>query len=264
MSESVVLCEGYHDRAFWAGWLRSLRCTDLAQQSQSRSDARIRVGDPWDVPVTAGQYGYHSRSEKFIRLVPCGGDRRKILREATERLNEEHQRFREGAAQPRLMRLVLAIDSDLYADGGIGKTGFRHQDLLAWLKNLGFAYEEREPGVLVLFDGRTSLSLVRWEAGDAPRPGLPNQQTLERLVSAAVTAAYPQRAPAVQQWVDSRPDGPPPGPKEFAWSYMAGWYAEFGCQAFYEEVWRDERIAEELTARLTACGAWRVAEALAE
>lgn len=30
MSERVVLCEGYHDRAFWAGLLLRLNCGDLA------------------------------------------------------------------------------------------------------------------------------------------------------------------------------------------------------------------------------------------
>ena len=26
MSESVILCEGFHDRAFWDGWLTFLHC----------------------------------------------------------------------------------------------------------------------------------------------------------------------------------------------------------------------------------------------
>lgn len=26
MSESVILCEGFHDRAFWDGWLTHLGC----------------------------------------------------------------------------------------------------------------------------------------------------------------------------------------------------------------------------------------------
>ena len=29
MTESWILCEGYHDRGFWAGWLTYLGCSDV-------------------------------------------------------------------------------------------------------------------------------------------------------------------------------------------------------------------------------------------
>src|SRR5436309_2878174 len=109
MSHSVILCEGYHDRAFWAGWLKYLHCID---------------------------------------------------------------------------------------------------------------------------SGATKVALVRWEASDPDGPGLPQQQTLERLVCAALIAAYPTRAKSVQDWLDSRPQPPGTHPKEHAWSHMAGWYADQGCEAF--------------------------------
>ena len=32
MSESVIFCEGYQDRAFWAGWLESLGCDNLGRR----------------------------------------------------------------------------------------------------------------------------------------------------------------------------------------------------------------------------------------
>jgi len=68
----------------------------------------------------------------------------------------------------------------------------------------------------------------------------------------------------VKRWLDSRPDGPVAGPKEFGWSYMAGWYAEFGCEGFYRNLWLDGRVVTELKSRLAECRAWRVAEALAD
>ena len=98
--------------------------------------------------------------------------------------------------------------------------------------------------------------------GDPPSAGLPAQQSLERLVCAALVAAYPPRGPAVTNLLDSRPAAPVAGPKEFAWSHMAGWYAEYGSDAFFRKLWLDAPAVTELQTRLTACGAWRVAEAL--
>ena len=121
-----------------------------------------------------------------------------------------------------------------------------------------------EHGEFLLDDGATLVSVIRWEAPDGILEGVPSQQTLERVVCAALVAAYPARGPAVHKWLKSRPDSPPESPKESAWSYMAGWYAEFGCEAFYRRVWADDRVAAELKSRLVECGAWRIAEALAE
>jgi hypothetical protein len=36
MSESAVLCEGYYDRAFWAGLLVHLGCVDPGQGPHGR------------------------------------------------------------------------------------------------------------------------------------------------------------------------------------------------------------------------------------
>ncbi|MDT7815668.1 MAG: hypothetical protein QOJ42_5584 [Acidobacteriaceae bacterium] len=40
MSESVILCEGYHDRAFWDGWLRYLGCSDPGVPPPGRNRGR--------------------------------------------------------------------------------------------------------------------------------------------------------------------------------------------------------------------------------
>ena len=44
MSESLVLCEGYHDRAFWAGWLGRLGCSDVGFRPGTAGYPRA---DPW-------------------------------------------------------------------------------------------------------------------------------------------------------------------------------------------------------------------------
>jgi acetyl-CoA carboxylase alpha subunit len=51
--------------------------------------------------------------------------------------------------------------------------------------------------------------------------------------------------------------------KEFAWSHMAGWYAELGPEAFYSHLWKNADVAAELTKRLKETSAWRIAETLA-
>jgi len=260
MNESVILCEGFHDRAFWAEWLLILRCTDPGDRE---GRPRAPVLDPWGERVVGGQFGFESRTRKFIRIVPCDGDSRKVQQAARDRLESERQRWTQGA-EPRLTRLVLNVDPDASADGETARTGFRVQDLERLVRGKDPSVATDSGDDFALFDGGTLVSLIRWEAADPPAPGLPDQQALERVVCAAVLAAYPQRGPSVQDWLDSRPDPPPPDPKEHAWSYVAGWYAEHGCEDFFRHVWRDETIRTQLESRLRQSGAWRVAEALAE
>jgi len=45
---------------------------------------------------------------------------------------------------------------------------------------------------------------------------------------------------------------------------MAGWYAHFGREAFYSNMWKDPNLVTELETRLRASGAWQIAEALAQ
>ena len=87
--------------------------------------------------------------------------------------------------------------------------------------------------------------------------------SLERLVCAALNAAYPPRANSVQNWLDSRPHPPNPDPKEHAWSYMAGWYADQSCEAFYSSLWIDPQIVTQLESRLRSSGAWQIVESIA-
>ncbi len=105
MSESIVYCEGYHDRAFWMGWLNHLGCVDPGSPPPGRT-GRIPILDPWKTEVKGGQYAYHSRSGKFIRVVPCHG-KTNILPLVRNRLNQR-------TTKP-ISRLVINIDSDVAA-----------------------------------------------------------------------------------------------------------------------------------------------------
>jgi hypothetical protein len=264
-TESVVLCEGYYDRAFWAGWLKHVGCVDPSEPVEGGN--RRPVIDPWGFRVAGGHFGFHSTTKRFVRIVPCQG-KTKLLPEMRARLKDEAEQVRADPSLSRLARLVVATEPDTLAESASPETGLRPQDLLAVVREFEPQAQEDDQHDIVLFAGATRVSLVRWEVAPANQLGVPARQTLERLVCAALVAAFPQRGQVVQDWLESRPDDPPTGPKEFAWSHMAGWYAEHGCQEFYSYLWKaetgDGRVREELEKRLRACGAWQIAEALAQ
>jgi hypothetical protein len=253
MSESVIYCEGFHDRAFWKGWLTHLGCKDPGVPPAG-SSIRQAVVDPWKDSVKGGQFAYHSPGGRFIRVIPCQG-KSNILPAAKTRLLQRSTKA--------VTRLVINVDSDQTASGKSLATGLRQGDVLNLVRTLDSKAVVNSDGEIEMDGGATKVSLVRWEVNDAPAPGLPDQQTLERLVSAAMAAAYPARAQSVQKWLDGRPIPPGVDPKEHAWSCMAGWYAEDGCDAFYSNLWSDGAVVAELEARLRSSGAWKIAEMLA-
>ncbi len=252
-SESYVLSEGYHDRAFWSGQLLHLGCIDPGARPNGQ---RREVLDPFGLPVRGGHFAFHSRSKAFIRIVPAGGKANipAILR---TRLKESEIK--------RVQRLVVNVDADEHADG----TPPAGQNLtLQQLEALAREFDDHATtntdGDIEIYSGETKITLVRWRAPDPAIQGVPHQQSLERLICAALVAVHPNRAPAVQTWLDSRPEAPPAGPKEFAWSYLAGWHADTGSyEGFCSMLWNNAQIVEQLRPRLEASGAWRVAQALA-
>ncbi len=246
MSEAVILCEGYYDRDFWAGWLESLGCPKPVPGS---------VHDTGGQPVSGhGHYGYWTKDRRFIRIVPCHG-KEILLSEARRRIEGRH-------VDPVPSRLVLCVDPDTQAAGPTSVTGLRIADVERLVHAIELSAAQSPDGDIDLDNGATKVSLVRWEVPDADAPGVPRQQTLERLACSALIAAYPARGPAIAAWLANRPDAAAAGPKAHAWSHMAGWYADLGCSAFYKNLWSDPKVVQELESRLKACGAWRVAETL--
>src|SRR5208283_4062758 len=239
MSEIRILCEGFHDRAFWAGWLKHLGCSDDGFKPGTAGYPRR---DPFgDFVRGEGQKAYHSPSGQFLRVMPCHG-KAKILRAAETRLVQRISKS--------LVRLIIAVDPDTLAGGPTVPTGLRTQDVLNFLQQQVDSSAALNASKEIEIDGgATRISLIRWEVNDPPTAGVPNQQTLERLVCSALNAAYPARAQAVHNWLNARPVPPPSDPKEHAWSYMAGWYAEAGCEFFYENLWNDANIVAELQSR---------------
>lgn len=245
MSEAIILCEGYYDRDFWAGWLERLGCPPPPTDR--------KVVDDRGLLVERGHFGYRSPGGRFIRIAPCRGYD-KVLPAALTHIGDR--------AVEQLSHIVPCIDPDIPADGTSTATGLRLEDLLRKVRESGLPADLNADGDIDLDNGATKVSLVRWEVPGDDAPGVPRQQTLERLACSALIAAYPARGDAIVAWLENRPDAPAAGPKEHAWSHMAGWYAGFGCAAFYKNLWTIPQVASELETRLKACGAWRVAERL--
>jgi hypothetical protein len=252
-SQAVVLCEGYHDRAFWTGLLLHL---DWADPQRGTSDPVVKVYDPDHKRVAGGEFGfYHQRGASFVRLVPCGGDL------AAERAKAE-KFYLPGGSDLHVRRLVFCVDADVGAGSNTSAPGL--DDLRPWLASSGLGATPTTDGDLVIAETNTTISMVVWSAPDPPLAGVPAKQTLERLVCASLAAVNGAQADAVQAWLDSRPSAPEVTPKEHAWSYMAGWHAEHGCDYFYRGLWDAPAVVAELRSRLEAIHAWRIAEALAE
>jgi hypothetical protein len=250
MTDSYILCEGYHDRAFWAGLLMCLGCIDPGDRGHG---VRAPVFDPWGNEVKGrGQFAYRSVSGGFIRVVPAGG-KEKILPLARIRLR---QRTKD------LSNLILSVDSDQNADGTPAVNPLlTHATVQQTVIAIDAASIIQPNGDVISNSGATTVTLTRWEAPDAPVQGLPNQHALERLLCASVMAAYPPRGPAVQHWLDNRPAAPVAGPKEYAFSYLAGWYADLGSyEAFCTRLWADPVVVRQMEARLRACGIWQLAQ----
>jgi hypothetical protein len=103
--------------------------------------------------------------------------------------------------------LVINVDPDVIAGSAGGATGLKKQDVEHWANTFDPKAAENADGEIELDGGVTKVALVRWEVNDpAATPGLPDQQTLERLVCSALVAAYPPRAKAVQDWLNARPN----------------------------------------------------------
>lgn len=96
-------------------------------------------------------------------------------------------------------------------------------------------------------------------------PGVPEKQTLERVVCAALAEAHPARAEAVQSWLEADPDPPKPAnAKHFRYAYLSKWFLHGGRGpgSFWKQLWKDESVVTSLQARLQACGARAAVDAL--
>ena len=240
-SEVYILCEGFHDRAFWKGLLLHWQCKDPTNEGS------VRVCDPWNKGVGQGQYAFKSPSGKFIRLVPVRGSRALL-----------HTQFRSRLDKRRieaLDALIVSGDADSESDADCDHLSLPivHQ----WAREVDA--DATQEGPCIFASDRTPATSLVWKTATAEsRAGVPTKQTLERVLCLAMADVYPQRAQPVEDWLASRPEPPEvASPKAHAFSYVAGWYA---ASSSYEgaiaSAWRDKRIAESLMRILNAQDEW--------
>ena len=252
-NERFILCEGYDDRAFWAAWLKRLGCKRAPGKTPIPGGREFVYG-PDGKELPPGHFGYLSRNGAFLTLVPCYG-KDNIPRELRLRLQQRDTK--------PIDRVVVNVDPDTPIDVGLGASVAPiWNEIDAVVRFADAAAVARDDGQWDV--GSTTVSLVCWGVEALTAPGIPDIQTLERLVCASIVQAYPGRGENVQQWLSSREAGPPAGPKHFAWSYYAGWFADHGTGDYYRCIWDDPNIAGPLEQHLRASGAWAVAEAMAE
>lgn len=234
--QHVILCEGFDDRSFWAGWLGYLGCTDPTDRGKRPAC------DAWGRPVRGGgRYLFHTPAGSSLIVHPFQG-RYNAQRAAGEYL--EGQVYRPD-------QMVLNLDSD--AENGPGDSA--RQTIRRIVEHHGGEIEDGSDGPFDL--NGVQVSAVIWECDDArSTPGVPPKQTLERLVAAAIRSAYPPRGPVVDQWLIAEPRAGVINHKNYGYSYLAKWYAEHGADDFLRAIWRDEEVARRLRERLEKSGAW--------
>ncbi len=245
MKRIVVVCEGYHDRSFWSGWLASLECRDCRKHAPE--GYRTHYDPHTRDKIAAGLFGFWSPADDWVLIVHADGDRDKVNAVASHHLRCTASGF-------DALEIVVNLDSDVEAGSGHDPAAAHHSSVLKKVRDID-PNATLGDGVIALTNGTTRVHPVIWWTPDPPRPGLPNKQSLERLVCVAIIEAYPERAGEVQTWLDNRSDPPEPGTKEHAWSYMAGWFASHGCDDFWREVWRNDKIRTALLKRLEEIGA---------
>jgi len=249
-SEIYILCEGYHDRAFWKGLLTYAGCASLGGPGKKPSD-------PWGETVHGGQYAFENRNKAFLRVVPAGS-KYQLIALAETRLRQR--------APKTVTHLIINHDSDSFADGTPSTArDIQFSHILQLAKKLDPGAQKSVEHVISVDNGTSKIIAFPWCSTDPPAPGVPNQQTLERLICSALAAVHKDRPAPLEAWLKSRPSPPPPNPKEHAFSYLAGWFADKGSyEAFCEALWNDPQVAAELRGQLERQGVWTLIEEIAE
>lgn len=231
MRAAEVLCEGFWDRSFWTGWLLRMGCQALGAVGMPQPR------DPWGKAVAKGRYAFTSPSGRFLCLTPCGGD---VFVSKTLQL-----RLMQQATAPQDL-LIACVDADVYGDDPTRAA----QSVAERIHEVFPDQATARPGLWTCDAGRLTVGSVVWHVPGTAAEGVPGQQTLERLVCAALARVHPERAEAVAGWLAPREGGPGQGHKNHAWSYMAGWHAEQGCEHFYKSLWSDDTVAVALEAAI--------------
>jgi hypothetical protein len=238
VSQVLILCEGYDDRAFWKCWLASLGAVDLFTEAGSdRTRLEVYLRDS-GVAASDGDYCMRSGSNDFFVVRPCKSQKQ-LWKTARIALKNE-----------QVTSLVINCDSDLPDTDPEPMQRRLQQFEQLRSESLGTSI---------------ALDLVVWHCDDPPGlPGIPSQQTLERLICAAVAAAMPKEwAAAVEDFLHREPVFGPTH-KNFLQAYRAKFFAH-DFDDINQAVWsrvRFPEIAQQLEERLRRNGDWERVAAL--
>jgi hypothetical protein len=210
---SVILCEGYHDRAFWAGLLEHQGWIDPGKPEDEESE-RKPVKDPWKRPVTRGKFLFEWHDE---------GGKAYVIVDPTR--GESHMRKRlfdyfEDTDHP-VQRILVNLDGDVFARRAGDWRENLERCVEGMVKAAGGVSGARRGA-----DGWTAsvhgcpitVVPIACHAGDDPSPGGPVEPNLESLVCTAITTVHPSRGREIADWllasnlVRIRSPIPTPGP----------------------------------------------------
>lgn len=220
----LVLCEGYTDMTF------------VGELLVSGFGASVAGDALWGgTPLRRGQHGYQTPHGDLLVV-----DQTRNVRE----MGKVSRLFLGRVTTRPFDRLILIADDDTEGRDGHAT----HADRVDAVRALA---REIAPVVEV-----TGLS---WRCDDPPRDGVPEVQTLERLVCAALLDRWPDRAPAVQAFLDAEPAGPERRrAKGFFLAHAGKWFPAKEPSGVLKLVAGSEDLRARVEARLRATGGWDV------
>lgn len=225
MKESLILCEGFDDRDFLAGWL---------QHANGWSDP---TDGGRELPPTFG--GGKPERGVFYFDDPSGVARVGILQAGGRAGLTPRIKLRLEGFSP-LRSLVVVADPDHDVDSQSRPViDLVRQALVAD----GFAANGPPPWTV----GNLHVEVVEMAVGTHAAAELDAQERLERLVTAAFAEAHPDRYSAMLQWLNGRPR--PSGSTAMAmhWSAMAAWFPDTGGADYLRRaIWQDPPMAKTL------------------
>jgi hypothetical protein len=171
---SIVLCEGYYDRAFWAGLL------EHKEWKSAVKDPKDKKKDPYGRPIIGGQFGYY-KGDYFVVIVPCKG------KDAiAQTFNDFAKRTHKDLESPQIcneFQIVINVDED--------RT--EQEDNVTWNDDKVLSQQSKVVAELPTkqWSHLCELKVIRWATEHSGSVGIPQKQTLERLVCTAICSAYP-------------------------------------------------------------------------
>lgn len=261
----LILCEGYDDRSFLAGFLQHhCQCTERAPDDRRPS----KYG--------RGGYVFFATEESHeIHVLPCGSVSQ-VLKAFKNRMQEIA-----SGVDSEVDFLTIFTDHDTLPDGrefvaaGNSSPFIKPGSIKDLLDGAEIKYQESADGRVPQWyvekadKSQCALALLHIRTHDpASRPGLPSKQTLERLVCLAIAKGHPDRPSTVTDWLGSRKDKPThtdrQESKEHAYSYLAGWYASDGCDYFFRHIWEQAQPREHLVQEMRDTGILQTIESMAK